>query len=382
MVNENRFAQHPTLEELSRWRRGEAAGDEVLTIGSHLASCDYCVSMATQRLGLDETGRAFSDDIAGEEAHPDVEEDLFAFVDGTAGREARIEIERHLAACASCRDTVNDLRTIAVPASEAAIRELRPAVRELRQGVRSWPLAIAASIAVIVMSVALWPRGTATPQVFDRTIAVRPAPPARTTTMPAGDSNPAWTLLVDGVRKGARIEMPDVLRSIRPDADVLRGSTEAGEVFKPTGTIVKSTRPELSWPAANDAQSVVQIFRGEEEVARSGVLTTSRWRPEHNLRRGITYTWQVRVTRNGETRILPGAPSPVAQFHVLDAATLAELGAAERDRAGDHLLLGILHARAGLPDEARRHLGRVSDPRDAEVARRVVRELDSWGVAE
>lgn len=175
--------------------------------------------------------------------------------------------------------------------------------------------------------------------------------------------------------------MPDVLRSIQPDVDVLRGSTEASEVFRPAGAIVKSTRPELSWPAANDAQSVVQIFRGEEEVARSSILTTSRWRPEHSLRRGVTYTWQVRVTRNGETQILPAAPAPVAQFHVLDAAALAELEAAERDRAGDHLLLGILHARAGLPDGARQHLGRVTDPRDAEVARRVARELDSWRIA-
>lgn len=372
MVNEKDISHHPTIEALTQWRRGEVDAGTVLAIGTHLASCDYCVSLATQRLGLNETARALSDDLAEEDEHPDVERDLFALVDGTAGRQARNEIERHLAVCASCSDTVADLRAVAVPQSPPATRW--------------WPIAIAASIAIIVISAALWPRRNAPPQVLDRTISIQSTSPTTSTPVatPAGYSNPVWDVLVAGVRKGAPIEMPDVLRAIRPNADILRGGAEASDAFRPAGVIVKSARPELGWPAGDEAQPatqyVVQIFHGDEEVARSGILTRPQWRLERNLRRGATYTWQVRVTQDAGTQILPTAPAPVAQFHVLDAATFAELEAAERDHPGDHLLLGLLHARAGLAVEARTHLGRVTDARDAEVARRAAREIDSWRI--
>ena len=175
--------------------------------------------------------------------------------------------------------------------------------------------------------------------------------------------------------------MPAVLRPMQSEADVLRGDAESSGTFSPAGIVVTAARPELSWPAGEGAQSIVQIFQDDDEVARSGVLTASHWTPERPLTRGRTYTWQVRVTQSGNTQILPASPTPVARFNVIDAKTAAELESAGRAHPDDHLLLGILHARAGLDAEARAHLRRVTDPRDADVARRVLREIDSWRIA-
>jgi hypothetical protein len=122
----------------------------------------------------------------------------------------------------------------------------------------------------------------------------------------------------------------------------------------------------------------VQIFNGEEEVVRSAELDGSQWRPERALRRGMTYTWQVRVKRDGDTVILPAAPAPVAQFHILEAASLSVVESAEREHPDNHLLLALLCARAGLEADARAYLARVSDPRDKDVAERLRAQLDSW----
>ena len=366
MVKHMQISAHPTIDELTRWRLGEVDGEEVLAIGTHLASCRHCVSQAAERLQLDRAAATLCDDLEADDVHPDVERDLFAFVGGTAG-DRSADIERHLADCSSCSETVADLRSVAV-------REPRPADRRL--------VAIAASIGVaIVVSAALWPRRDPAP-VAPRSAPVRAIPRSAAVATPSGYARTDWNVLTERVRNGSPVEMPAVLRAIRTENDVLRGDVQASAAFVPSGVVVRSTRPYFSWPAPDKAQSVVQIFRDEEEVARSRVLTTSRWRPERNLQRGVTYMWQVRVTRDGNTQILPTAPTPVARFHVLDAATLSDLEAAERAHGGDHLLLGLLHARAGLGEVALSHLRRVTVAGDIDAARRVAREIESWRIAQ
>jgi hypothetical protein len=294
---------HPTLDQLIRWRRGEVAEEEVLAIGRHLAACSECTMRSAERLALDEPANVMIDEIE---------------------------------------------------------KESEPR--------RVWPWLVAASVAIALLSPIVW-------RTQSHVVPPAPAPRATPIAIATGD---AWTSLVDGVRRGATIGEPDALRSIRVEADVLRGTAASKLTFDPSGVVVKSSRPSFAWPAPNGATSQVQVFRDDTEVARSGVLTGSRWRAERNLERGVAYSWTVRVEHDGASEILPASPSPVARFRIVDAATLADLESAERHHPNDHLLLGILDARAGLVADAMEQLRLVTDPRDAEVARRVMRDVESW----
>lgn len=291
--------QHPSIEQLNRWRRGEVGEEEVVLIARHLATCTHCTSGSASRLGLDRPANAMLDDLANERTPRSV-----------------------------------------------------------------WPLLIAASIAVVI----------AVPLVVRK-----PAPPpVRPPIVRTAGSSDEWTELAKRVRNGESLAEPEALRGIRPSSDVLRGTAAATQTFDPSGVIVKSSRPPFRWPAPRGARSVVQIFRDDREVARSGTLALAEWRPDRDLARGVTYTWTVRVEHDGTTEILPAAPSPVARFLVVDAASLAAIEAAEARHPNDHLLAGIVHARAGLTAEAKEQLRLVTDPRDTVVARRLMHDIDTW----
>jgi hypothetical protein len=297
--------------------------------------------------------------------HPTIEELSDWRLGGAEGEEV-IAIARHLATCDACANTA--VLSLGLDrAADALCDDIAPS----RPPVRSWLLALAASIAIALFS------------GFWRTVSVPAAPPVERvhpmirSTPPAPESG-APSALLARVRGGASIGMPDVLRSLRPKQDVLRGATSAGSALSPAGVVLKTAQPLFTWPAAKGSRAMVQVFQGDEEIAHSGVLTTSQWRPERALTRGMTYTWSVRIEHDGITEILPASPAPTARFHILDAGTLAAVDGARHDHPDDHFLLGVLLAQAGLEDEARMHLRLITDPRDAAIARRVLREIDSW----
>lgn len=346
---------HPAVDDLRRWRGGRVDEKEMLAIADHLSTCRECVADGARHLGPDRAAIELCDEIEGVEEHPDVERDLFAFVDGTATPDQRREIDKHLAVCTFCHDSVADLRLLAAE----------------RQGpsVRPWLLALAASVVIAVASV-VWLRMMPAPRV-EMTPQISRAIP---TPQPVDEAE----AFARTIRNGAPMAMPERLRSILGEADVLRGTSAATATFTPAGVVVTSARPQFTWPAPPGSRSVVEIFSGETEVMRSPPLETARWLPTRELPRGVTYAWTVRVERDGTTQILPSAPSPIARFHVLDGTTREALETAERRHGEDHFLLGVVYARAGVEDAARAHLELVTDPADTAVARRVLRELDSW----
>jgi hypothetical protein len=353
------MTNHPAIDDLKRWRRGEAGEDEMIAIADHLSTCQECVADRAPLLGLGRAAAGLCDELEGAEEHPDVESDLFPFVDGTATAGQRLRIEEHLTLCAFCSGSVADLRKLA---AEKRPRPLRP-----------WLLALAAS-AIFAVGSSVWLRRMPPPRVENppRIIRTTPVP------VPATPQLDDAETFADTIRGGARIGAPERLLSVLGAADVLRGTTTVAGPLQPAGIVVTSARPRFTWPAPADARSVVEIFSGETEVSRSPELETDRWRPDRDLPRGVTYTWTVRVEHDGEAQILPAAPSPVARFHVLDRATFDALESARQLHGDDHFLLGVLYARAGLEDEARAHLRQVTDPADTAVARRILHDIDSW----
>ncbi|HEY0141764.1 MAG TPA: zf-HC2 domain-containing protein [Thermoanaerobaculia bacterium] len=327
--------------------------------------------------------RAIRSQLEGERDHPDLERELFLYVDGTLPPERQVAIEVHLESCARCREDVADLY---------AVRPGDP------QAVRRWPsyAAAAALLAALIGGGSLLmlrepakPAAVATakplplpapqqtapapgPVPEPAVVAETPVPPAQ-----RGYSRREWEKLVRAARAGSKLVMPAVLLSIRQGDEHLRGTQNESGPMHPTGIVVETQRPLFTWPKREGARAIISVYHGRREVARSEPRAEPRWKPNRDLPRGRTYTWEVEVEKEGQVEIMPAPPTPPAQFHVLESEALVELDEARRKHADDHLLLGILYAKAGLDDQAREELQRVA-PGDAETARRLLADIDTW----
>ncbi len=84
-------------------------------------------------------------------------------------------------------------------------------------------------------------------------------------------------------------------------------------------------------------------------------MEEAEWRPDTALERGRLYLWQ--VTAHGAED--GGGPLSVWIFRVIGAGELARIRKVEAE-TDSSLARAVLYARAGLIDEARRELGRLS----------------------
>ena len=356
---------HPTIDDLTRWRRGDLAGDELLAIGNHLATCASCAARASERFGGDAAALALCEEIELGE-HPDLERDLFPFVEGRTSREQAPQIAAHLALCASCRESVDDLHTLV----QIAGRRRSPRV--------VW-LAAAAAVAAMLLLVMLFPRRTIPPSVDAPrpTVAQTPPPEPAPTAVRAAE----WRSLVDTIKARGSVELPAALKALQVSPDEYRSTAAAASApateISPTQEIVESRRPTFTWPASEGATYVVTVVQRSRVITRSDALRANRWRCDRTLERGQAYSWQVEVSVDGDSTILPELPAPSARFAVLDADAAERLARA-RATAHDPLVLGILLAEAGLLKDARRELLAVDRPDDAGLARLVLTQIDQW----
>jgi hypothetical protein len=246
------------------------------------------------------------------DAHPDAAAQLPAYVDGTLDEHERDFVEVHLDTCARCREDVGDLQELRGSVS----RRRSPAGRIA--GATPKQIAAGAAVVIVIAVGALLMRRT--PEVRREAAVQRPH----------------------------RIAAPEVIRELRPPREVLRAMRNTVPAMPhPSGVVVESDRPELTWPAF-EGEAVVRVFADGREVAHSGPLHEPRWTPPDPLPRGTTLAWQVEVRRGESLEIIPAPPDPPALFRVLDARTAQKIAAAR----ADHLLAGILYARAGVQDRA------------------------------
>ncbi len=309
--------KHLSIADLERVRGGAASAEETEAVGRHVAECGECAAAADK---------------------------AFAVGDSVAAFQAAFDVED-------------------VPEREP--RPLRPMVL--------WAGAAAAAAVAVVFLVPR-PGETGPPVRRAGPPIVQPAPRASVppTTAIAVARPAEWDALIAETRRTGVLPFPAEIRELAA-ADSFRGADEgvARDRVWPAATAVAEERPEFRWPAREGARSVVTVTSAGKEVARSEPLAGSRWRVPVPLVRGRMYRWQVSVQRGLETAVLPAPPAPPAIFRVLSAREHEALARARSEAGGDHLLLGLLYARAGLVSQARRELDATRDP----LAPRLLRQL-------
>ena len=336
----------------------------------HLGECPECAQLAYGQSERDiDALQAMLVRERDESSHPGHAE-LVAYADGSSGAPEREIIESHLEDCATCRTDVGDL---------LALRRIRPRMPRWRIAV----MAAAAAILLFVITMPLWrqSRSPVAPASTRPAITVtqpadrpaQPQTPALTTSIrpPAAPryARAEWEKLVKTAVATGKLPFPTDLATLTAP-DVLRGPGDR-EVAKlsPAGVVTDDTRPRFTWPATEGAEYVVMVYAGDEEIAKSDVLSVARWRPSKPLQRGRTYVWQVEVTAGGVSDILPAPPAPQAVFRVVSSRDHAQLEAAKATHPNDHVLHAVLAARAGLRDEALAALRRAEDSDETEKLR-------------
>jgi hypothetical protein len=325
---------HVTHVEIEKFARRELPPDEVLRVGRHIGGCAACAALAREAAAGYPVEDVFSLD------HPDASS-LAAYADGTLHDP---DLQAHIDACPRCREDVADLAEMRAP-----LAGRRPRF--------AYAAAAAAAIAIAGGAVLLL-----------RSPREVPRPPARHIAAAPAYARADWNDAVrDAVRTGA-VAPPRILTDLRPPPERLRGSGRArAAVLSPAGVIVESTRPRFTWTPVARARYVVSVFDGSREVANSGVLTSPSWTPPFSLPRNAALTWQVEARRGAATEILPYAPASPAMFRILDEATAGDLAEAQRRYPNDHLLLGVLYARAGLQQRAEEELRASTSPAAARI---------------
>jgi hypothetical protein len=180
------------------------------------------------------------------------------------------------------------------------------------------------------------------------------------------------------------LQRPAILDDLSGTQSALRGNSGSQEtltLLSPGNTVVIEDRPLFKWtPLKNASSYQVQVgdtsFRkaaGSEELP----ATTTEWRPERPLKRGMIYTWLVSAVRDGVEVRTAASPSEM-KFKVLAEEKVKELERLSRSRS--HLALGVFYAREGMLTEAERefHMLVKENPRSS-VARKLLKQIRSWG---
>ena len=280
-----------------------------------------------------------------------------------SGSQVRPGIEQHLALCAECRLIVEDLRVFRTELQQEESRA--PRMRRL--------FLAAAAVLVVVAGASVW--------LARRAVVSPPALPQLVSSL--NDAGRTLGLTVSGDLVGAdglEVSTQQMLRAtlasgrlpagpgaLQPNSEkpVLRSEDSTRErfaVLSPVGVRQVSDRPWFRWTPLHAASTYeVVVFDAElQEVARSGKLTGTEWRPERPLPRRLLLTWQVAAEGPGGRVTAPRPPEPSPVFEILSGDAALRIETARSPQPPSHLALAILYASEGLPAEAAEELDRLA----------------------
>jgi hypothetical protein len=410
------MTEHLSQQVIERYRERTLSPAELIAADDHFAACAACrelllsgAPVASVEAATASLRRELGESLAPE--HLGYEQ-LAAYVDREADAVEREIVESHLSHCHSCTEQFEELRAFAAQLSTYPDTQYAPAAapslaarlrQQLGLGSLSVPtfalgLAGAAALLLVALPAVLVWRGLQSPAVAPggeistaaTPGAATPGPSPLSTPTVEATPEPELLALNDGGRRVALTargklagaeglayadeqRVVNALKSksvfVPPLAEVRStGGTRMGgagertfRLVGPAGKVIAADRPTLRWQPVEGAESYrVEISDPNDnyrEVATSPALAASEWRVDRPLERGRVYSWQVVALKGGEEIAkAPSPDAPEAKFKVLEGAKFAEIERAKRSYAGQHLVLGVLYAQAGLLDEAEREL--------------------------
>jgi anti-sigma factor RsiW len=363
---------HLSAEQIDSFLARRLPPGELLSADDHLAICERCrraVAVTVPTMGFADL---FDD-------HPDYAL-LESFADGKAGTDERHSTEAHLAACAECRAElagITEMRDLV--ASDLAQSPAGNARPRFVERFRILEFAFGSLLLALLAGGVWWftrapdPRAAAPGQDPVPNVSANSPEPApevpRTDAPPLTDGRQEAPDEFDGIPEryrsevravvaAGRLEVPSEARELSAGTGTLMSGAKESIPFAlvwPVGKIVESDRPTFRWRALEGADGYrIDVFDADfSPLASSQRITETRWTPPRGLPRGRTVVWQVTAFREGEEVRSPIRPAPDARVKILDAARASELAALRRDHSGNHLLLGIKYAKAGLLEQAR-----------------------------
>ena len=378
---------------------------ELLAVDSHLASCDVCHERLTRILpAVAKRVISQSFESGGASFHLDYEQHLEPYVDGKADDIDREIVDSHVALCTKCATDLKDLLAFkqqpAVATGGAGVtsswwKRWLPQ----RQPLSTPALAMAVVIAVFILAMAvfLFTRNPAS-QSGQQAELPLPAATAHTTqpnsNQPQGNGSDLPTtpreeplialndaggqVIVNqrGQLEGLQELPPDLKESVEralasrqlraspaltgwpTGAGTLRGraNTSTFAPLEPTDVVIETDRPSFRWQALAGADHyVVTIYDGQlREVGRSDPVTGTEWTTPNSLARGITYSWQISATKDGEKFVSPKPPLAEARFRILDQRAVAALAKLKEYAGSSHLVMGVFYWKHGLIEKSER----------------------------
>lgn len=303
--------------------------------------------------------------------HPSADE-LTRFGGGDLSTEDLLAVDDHVASCEECRSRLQaTFLGKATDGWQQILQEQNGHPRSRRWLTVALPVAAAAA----AVAVLLWmSRGSeSSPQssvTSPQRSATRPVAPVAADVIRDGERTyaiagrrvtglpPDLQAVADRILDGSLPSRGEV-RLLNPPPGLARGAERSDHSIRlttPVGIVVEEDRPTFVWthPAGTE-WSRAEVFDSMlRRVAASEEGTAGRWRPAKPLRRGATYLWQVRASRQGAIITAPAPPLPPVRFRVVGAEAAKELQAARE--SGSRLVLALLYAREGKLDEARAEL--------------------------
>lgn len=307
-------------------------------------------------------------------------DDLAAYVEGRLDPEERALLEERIAADATLRQEVDDLRALHAQMA-----------RPRRAAIRSLPLRVAvlaAAAAVAAVAVTLWrrpaedvsrPGGTVItpfqalmPVLKDGELQLAVAADGAVSGLSSLD--PTMREAVTVALRGA-LPVPQGIEALQSGPATLMGTqtTAAFAPQSPLGTRVGTDRPTFRWAPHPEARTYeVAVFDPDlQKQLASGPVAGTEWTPTKALPRGRTYLWQVTALAGGERVTAPAPPAPEARFEVTGPAVLADVEKRRVQAPRSHLVATIAFVQAGLLDDAEAELRALAgdNPGSPEVAR-------------
>jgi hypothetical protein len=272
-----------------------------------------------------------------------------AYVDGRLTPEQRADVERLAARSRIVAEDIADLQLIGADRSRSASR-------------LDWARVAAIAAVAAMVLIGVW--------------FARPAPVQAPTRVVSSDEAERVRLAMTS----GRVPVPEKIAALRAADGTLLGGTQppAFRLQTPVGSAVLGTRPLFTWDDAPAEAYTVAVFdQNFTEIARGRTDGTS-WRPDLDLPRGGTYSWQVTAHRGTESITEPKPPRPEARFTIADEATATRIAELQARLANEPLTLGVVLAEEGLIVEARIQLARAAaeHPEIADIARRLYASLD------